>query len=77
MVKTSTNIGKRTKLEWCQLKIGTENAGEILACFELFPLDEKSKKHLPALPPKDGDIYRLPNGIKPILQKTMIEVLYI
>lgn len=74
VIKTPANIAKRTKLEWYQLKNGKENAGEILACFELFPLDKKNKKNLPALPPKVGNIYRIPNGIRPELQRTMIEV---
>jgi hypothetical protein len=75
VVKTDANLGLQSKLEWFQLKSGTEDAGELLACFELFSLDDKTVANMPAYPPKSGVLYKVPNGIRPELQRTMIEVL--
>lgn len=75
IVRSETNYGRPAKLEWIPIKKHRENAGELLACFELFLLDERSNnKYLPSFPPKVGAIYRVPSGIRPELQRTMIEV---
>ena len=64
-----------TKLEWIELKRDKEDAGELLACFELYLLDDNGENSLlPSLPPKIGAIYRLPNEIRPQLHRTVIEV---
>jgi hypothetical protein len=76
IARSETNYGRPCKLEWIELRKGNDNAGELLACFELFLLDEKSpNKYIPNLPPKMGALYRVPSGIRPELQRTMIEVL--
>jgi hypothetical protein len=69
------NQARPTKLEWIPVKRRNEEAGELLACFELFPLDDERQVQLPAFPPKCNSIYRLPTGIRPELQRTMIEIL--
>jgi hypothetical protein len=74
-VKVESNLGMLSKLEWIQLKNGDDDVGEILACFELFSLDEKTLPNIPALPPKTGAIYRVPSNIRPELLRTMIEIL--
>ncbi len=61
------------KLEWLTLSKNNENAGELLACFELYPLDNENV-YIPPLPPKCGSIYRVPNGIRPEMQRTVVEV---
>ena len=60
-----------------QLKRDQEDGGELLAFFELYLLDENDEsKFLPALPPKIGTIYRLPNEKRPQLHRTVIEVCF-
>ena len=66
-----------SKLEWFPVINNNENAGELLACFELFQIDKLNPKSLPELPPKIGSIYRVPNAIRPELKRTMIEVVKI
>jgi hypothetical protein len=51
-----------------------KQCGEILAAFDLYHLDNDKKHQLPIKPPMTGAIYRVPNGIKPELQRTIIEV---
>ena len=34
-------------------------------------------KDLPFMPPKRGDLFQVPGGIRPVMQRTAIEVLYI
>jgi otoferlin len=64
------------RLKWFQLKKGDEKAGELLACFDLYQIDDDTQRRaLPLVPPKTGAIYRVPNGIRPELQRTVIEVL--
>jgi hypothetical protein len=58
------------------LKRDKEDAGDLLACFELYLLDENGEnKYLPPLPSKIGAIYRLPIEIRPQLHRTVIEVI--
>ncbi|KAB7494930.1 Dysferlin [Armadillidium nasatum] len=64
---------KPPKLQWYQLTRGGTNYGEILATFELFLKDPMEE--LPMPPPSKGDTFMLPFGIRPVLQKTRIEVL--
>ena len=76
IVITENTKGITSKLEWIHLKRDKEDAGELLACFELYLLDENGEnKLLPSLPPKIGAIYRLPNEIRPQLHRTVIEVI--
>ena len=65
---------QKTELKWIKLenKNRDEEAGEILAAFELYLLDEDTK--LPDWPPLNGSIYRVPDGIRPELERTIIEV---
>lgn len=61
-------------LDWFPINRYTEYAGELLAGFELI-LDEGGE--LPFSPPKASPPhlhYIVPSGIRPILQKTRIEV---
>ena len=74
IVRCGANQGRPSKLEWFPIKRGNEDGGELLACFELYLLDDENCM-VPVLPPKVGGVYRLPTGIRPELQRTMIEVL--
>ncbi|XP_023341787.1 otoferlin, partial [Eurytemora carolleeae] len=75
-------------LEWCQILRGTEEAGELLAAFELFEISDATNM-LPSLPqPKDGPgqatqtgqdmgpILPVPPEIRPTLVKYRFEVLF-
>ncbi len=62
------------RLDWFQIDRYGQPAGEMLAGFELL-LDEGEE--LPFTPPKAAPPYAhyiVPSGIRPILQKTRIEV---
>uniref|UniRef100_T1JKN2 C2 domain-containing protein n=1 Tax=Strigamia maritima TaxID=126957 RepID=T1JKN2_STRMM len=61
-----------TKLAWYQIQRGNEDGGEILAAAELYLT---AHEELPFLPPKINNKFMVPNGIRPVLQKTIIEVL--
>ncbi|CAF0722705.1 unnamed protein product [Brachionus calyciflorus] len=74
--RDQTNRSSPNKLEWFQLKRDSEDAGELLASFELFLIDDNNpQKSLPPLPPREGSLYRVPNDIRPELQRTIIEIL--
>lgn len=74
--KLQIETENHSKLQWYNLTHHSEPAGELLASFELFPLDENSpSKNLPPLPPKIGSLFKVPSGIRPELQRTVIEVL--
>ncbi|KAK3095803.1 hypothetical protein FSP39_019399 [Pinctada imbricata] len=72
MVKLDPSDARMPVLQWYPIKRGNEDGGELLAAFELFLL---SGADLPFLPPKRGDLYLVPNGIRPVMQRTAIEVL--
>ncbi|XP_064115112.1 myoferlin-like [Macrobrachium nipponense] len=59
-------------LQWYPLARGNEKQGELLASFELLL---KDVGELPILPPVRGDFYMVPFGVRPLLQRTRIEVL--
>ncbi|XP_046858767.1 otoferlin-like [Xenia sp. Carnegie-2017] len=69
-------------LEWFQVFRGEEKAGELLAAFELLEVANKlSVKSF--MPPKiepvdtlDGPVCRVPEGIRPVMKKHRIEVLF-
>lgn len=60
-------------LKWYPLSRGKDKQGELLASFELLPKD--AAEELPILPPTRGDLYMVPFGVRPLLQKTRVEVL--
>ena len=64
-----------SKLQWFELKRNKDEAGELLACFEIYKIDEKNLTSLPPMPPKIGLIFKIPTEIRPKLQRTIIEVL--
>ncbi|XP_013388295.1 dysferlin-like isoform X2 [Lingula anatina] len=79
---------KPTRLNWVPINRGNKSGGELLAAFELFAIPEESiveqsigeptmtdRKDLPFYPPKKGDNFIVPSGIRPVMQRTAIEVL--
>ncbi|KAL8566026.1 hypothetical protein ACOMHN_062755 [Nucella lapillus] len=73
MVKLWPTDPRTPMLEWYKIKRAGKPGGELLAAFELFRLI--SGKDLPFLPPKRGNIFQVPRGIRPVMQRTGIEVL--
>ena len=62
------------RLDWIEIVRYNKSAGEMLAAFELL-LDEGGE--MPFAPPKASlphTHYLVPSGIRPVLQKTRIEV---
>ncbi|XP_025096654.1 myoferlin-like isoform X4 [Pomacea canaliculata] len=72
MVKLDPADARTPVLQWYDIKRSSQQGGELLAAFELFML---TGKDLPFLPPKRGSLYLVPNGIRPVMQRTGIEVL--
>ncbi|XP_006816720.1 myoferlin-like, partial [Saccoglossus kowalevskii] len=72
LVKLEGNDPRVPRLLWYTLKRGNDDAGEVLASFELYL---KEDGDLPFMPPMEGKLYRVPSGIRPVMQRTAIEVL--
>ncbi|CAG0913749.1 unnamed protein product [Notodromas monacha] len=65
--------GKAPKLAWHTItRFSDENGGELLAAFHLMLKDDQD---LPFFPPQRGSLFIVPNGIRPVLQRTAVEVL--
>ncbi|XP_064604472.1 otoferlin-like [Liolophura sinensis] len=72
------------RLEWWDIYRGQDKAGELLACFELLqlaPFGDLSGEDLPPMEIPDigqdrGPVMPVPKGIRPILSKHRIEVLF-
>ncbi|XP_056005331.1 dysferlin-like isoform X7 [Ostrea edulis] len=83
MVKLDPGDARMPVLQWYPITRGQEEGGELLAAFELFLVPDKNASmesllagsDLPFLPPKKGDLFLVPNGIRPVMQRTAIEVL--
>ncbi|KAJ8025764.1 Dysferlin [Holothuria leucospilota] len=73
IVKLDGSDQRVARLAWYQIVKKGKPAGELLASFELFLVSEKSD--LPFMPPMRGDLYIVPNGIRPVLQRTGVEIL--
>ncbi|XP_060557298.1 dysferlin-like isoform X3 [Ruditapes philippinarum] len=72
MVKLDPGDARSPVLQWYEIKRGKDSGGELLAAFELFQMNGKD---LPFMPPKRGNLFTVPNGIRPVMQRTGIEVL--
>ncbi|KAE8590870.1 hypothetical protein XENTR_v10018236 [Xenopus tropicalis] len=75
MVKLDPNIKDTPKLLWSPITNGKRHCGDILVAAELFLL-EHDGCILPVLPTECApNVYMVPEGIRPVLQLTCIEVL--
>uniref|UniRef100_A0A673J676 Dysferlin-like n=1 Tax=Sinocyclocheilus rhinocerous TaxID=307959 RepID=A0A673J676_9TELE len=74
------------RLAWYPIQKAGKPAGELLAAFELIRRDKPAVHHIPGQEPEDSDlpypppqrepnVYMVPQGIKPVLQRTAIEIL--
>ncbi|XP_022096608.1 dysferlin-like isoform X4 [Acanthaster planci] len=73
VVKLDSADQRVARLAWYTLCKGEGHAGELLASFELFLMSETSD--LPFMPPMRGDLFLVPNGIRPVMQRTGVEFL--
>ncbi|XP_041427025.1 myoferlin-like [Xenopus laevis] len=75
VVKLDPNISDTPKLFWCPVTMGKRHCGDILVAAELF-LPENNGCNLPVLPSERApNIYMVPDGIRPVLKLTSIEIL--
>ncbi|XP_015759463.1 PREDICTED: dysferlin-like [Acropora digitifera] len=63
------------KLLWEPVTKGSDDAGEILAAFELFLDEENDLPYFPSTKENKTSVYVVPSGIRPAVQRTAIEVL--
>uniref|UniRef100_A0AAR2JTJ9 C2 domain-containing protein n=1 Tax=Pygocentrus nattereri TaxID=42514 RepID=A0AAR2JTJ9_PYGNA len=64
------------RLAWYPILKSGKAAGELLAAFELISREKPEDSDLPYPPPqREPNIFMVPQGIKPVLQRTAIEIL--
>uniref|UniRef100_A0A672J1P0 Dysferlin, limb girdle muscular dystrophy 2B (autosomal recessive) n=1 Tax=Salarias fasciatus TaxID=181472 RepID=A0A672J1P0_SALFA len=72
------------RLAWFPIRLGDKHAGELLAAFELIRREKPAIHHIPGQeesdlpyppPQREPNVFMVPQGIKPALQRTAIEVL--
>uniref|UniRef100_A0A670JKJ7 Dysferlin n=1 Tax=Podarcis muralis TaxID=64176 RepID=A0A670JKJ7_PODMU len=69
------SLNHKPRLSWHPISSGSRGTGELLAAFELIQR-EKVNSDLPYPPPqREPNIFMVPQGIKPVLQRTAIEIL--
>ncbi|KAJ8026374.1 Dysferlin [Holothuria leucospilota] len=73
MIKIDTRDQRVPRLAWHTVYRSGQTSGELLASFELFLIEENTD--LPYAPPMRGNLYIVPKGIRPVLQKTGVEIL--
>uniref|UniRef100_A0A8C8EFT9 Dysferlin n=1 Tax=Otus sunia TaxID=257818 RepID=A0A8C8EFT9_9STRI len=69
------SLARSPRLSWHPVIKANRNVGELLAAFELIQREKSADSDLPYPPPqREANIYMVPQGIKPVLQRTAIEV---
>uniref|UniRef100_A0A8D0GIT3 Dysferlin n=1 Tax=Sphenodon punctatus TaxID=8508 RepID=A0A8D0GIT3_SPHPU len=83
------SLERSPRLAWYPVRKGNRNIGELLAAFELIQREKPALHHIPGFevmgsadsdlpyppPQREANIYMVPQGIKPVLQRTAIEIL--
>ncbi|NXW64025.1 DYSF protein, partial [Eurystomus gularis] len=80
------SLMRSPRLSWFPVIKANRNVGELLAAFELIQREKPAVHHIPGFESADSDlpypppqrepnIYMVPQGIKPVLQRTAIEIL--
>ncbi|VDP91203.1 unnamed protein product [Echinostoma caproni] len=72
MIKVEDKAKYTAKLQWFAIKKGTRDGGELLAAAELILLDGRDP---PAPPRRRGDLYAVPDTVRPVLRRKGIEIL--
>ncbi|KAJ8406813.1 hypothetical protein AAFF_G00297290 [Aldrovandia affinis] len=76
MVKLNPSMDMAPKLLWFPILQKGERAGEVLVAAELLLKDKGTETDLPIVPPKRAEnLYMVPQGIRPVVQLTAIEIL--
>ncbi|XP_037400131.1 myoferlin isoform X3 [Pygocentrus nattereri] len=76
IVKLNPAADTTPKLTWCPVIHMGKPAGDILVSAELILRTQGSETDLPIVPPKRGDmLYMVPQGVRPVVQLTAIEIL--
>ncbi|XP_011601595.2 myoferlin isoform X1 [Takifugu rubripes] len=75
-VKLNPSMSGTPKLRWFPVSKKGRSAGEVLMAAELFLKDKADEGDLPIVPPRRGErLYMVPQGIRPVVQLTAVEVL--
>ncbi|XP_072523835.1 myoferlin [Salminus brasiliensis] len=75
-VKLNPGMDTPPKLLWCPVIHMGKPAGEVLVSAELILRNKSGETDLPIVPPKRGDrLYMVPQGVRPVVQLTTIEIL--
>uniref|UniRef100_A0A8B9PML9 Dysferlin n=1 Tax=Apteryx owenii TaxID=8824 RepID=A0A8B9PML9_APTOW len=70
------SLVRSPRLSWYSVVKANRNVGELLAAFELIRREKSADSDLLYPPPqREPNIYMVPQGIKPVLQRTAIEIL--
>ncbi|XP_015799663.3 myoferlin [Nothobranchius furzeri] len=76
VVKLNPSVAVSPKLLWFPVTKKGCSAGEVLLAAELLLKDKGMDENLPLVPPRRGEkLYMVPQGIRPVVQLTVIEVL--
>ncbi|XP_015201883.2 myoferlin isoform X1 [Lepisosteus oculatus] len=76
MVKLNPGTDVAPKLLWYPIMYKGKRAGEVLVAAELILKNTGTESDLPIVPPKRGEkLYMVPQGIRPVVQLTAIEIL--
>ncbi|KAM9847707.1 myoferlin [Aulostomus maculatus] len=76
VVKLNPSVPVRPKLLWFPVIKKGRNCGEVLLAAELLLKDKANESDMPLVPPRRGEmLYMVPQGIRPVVQLTAIEVL--
>uniref|UniRef100_A0A671V8N4 Dysferlin, limb girdle muscular dystrophy 2B (autosomal recessive) n=1 Tax=Sparus aurata TaxID=8175 RepID=A0A671V8N4_SPAAU len=61
------------RLAWFPIRRGDQNGGELLGAFHLIRREKSDLPHPP--PQREANVFVVPQGIKPVLQRTAIEII--
>ncbi|XP_058507903.1 myoferlin [Solea solea] len=76
LVKLNPSVAVTTRLLWFPVIKKGHTVGEVLLAAELLLKDKVKDGDLPLIPPRRGEnLYMVPQGIRPVVQLTAIEVL--
>ncbi|XP_029933511.1 myoferlin-like isoform X2 [Myripristis murdjan] len=76
LVKLNPGMDQIPKLLWHPITQKGQRAGEALVAAELILKDKSTESDLPLVPPKRAEnLYMVPQGIRPVVQLTAVEIL--
>ncbi|KAK1166436.1 myoferlin isoform X3 [Acipenser oxyrinchus oxyrinchus] len=76
LVKLNPETGVSPRLLWYPIMHGDKKSGDLLVAAELIMKDKPDGSNLPIVPPKRAaKLYMVPQGIRPVVQLTGIEIL--